>query len=248
MLRLPSQLQRGRSRKIDCDHIDFESGMIVKLPWVNLTSPKAGKQQKRKIGIMQYSKSQCVGKCSAHWCNGYVMHNWNSNRRNMEEGETRGASRSKRKYRKATPKKVNNNATMPLYDSKAIAEIAFLRRFTSIPKPCWSFRAGALLNRGFSFLFFLLSRASPPFVSYDMDHLWLWSPWRDQGPSLLVAVETGTRSARIVWCSCFRLRGRKHGYGEHTAWEKPADESNDLCEKTNIKKWKKEMKKGNRKF
>ena len=43
----------------------------------------------------------------------------------MEEGETRGASRSKRKYRKATPKKVNNNATMPLYDSKAIAEIVF---------------------------------------------------------------------------------------------------------------------------
>ena len=103
--------------------------------------------------------------------NGYVMHNWNSNRRDMDEGETRGASRSKRKYRKATPKKVNNNATMPLYDPKAIAEIAFLRRFTSIPKPCWSFRAGAQLNRSFSFLFLLLSRASPPFVSYDMDHL-----------------------------------------------------------------------------
>ena len=49
--------------------------------------------------------------------------------------------------------KVNKNATMPLYDSKAIAEIAFLRRFTSIPKPCWSFRAGVLLNRSFSFLF-----------------------------------------------------------------------------------------------
>ena len=37
------------------------------------------------------------------------------------------------------------------------------------------------------------------------------------GPSLLVAVETGTRSTRIVWCSGFRLRGRKHEYGEHTA-------------------------------
>ena len=101
----------GWSRRIDLrltfDLIDIESGMIVKLPWVNLTSPKAGKQQIEKIEIMQYSKSQCVGKCFAHWCNGYVMHNWNSNRRNMEEGETRGASRSKRKYRKATPKKVN---------------------------------------------------------------------------------------------------------------------------------------------
>ena len=40
-------------------------------------------------------------------------------------------------------------------------------------------------------------------------------------PSTLLTegVETDTRSARIVWCSCFRLRGRKHGYGEHTARE-----------------------------
>ena len=81
----------------------------------------------------------------------------------------------------------------------------------------WSFRAGALLNRSFSFLFPLLSRASPPFVSYDMDHLSTVKSKEGHGPSLLVAVETDTRSARIVWCSCFRLRGRKHGYGEHTA-------------------------------
>ena len=49
MLRLPSQIQRGWSRRIDLkltiDFVDFESVMIVKLPWVNLTSPKAGKQQ-----------------------------------------------------------------------------------------------------------------------------------------------------------------------------------------------------------
>ena len=83
---------------------------------------------------MQYSKSQCVGKCFAHWCNGYVMHNWNSNRRNMEEGETRGASRSKRKYRKATPKKVNNNATMPLLWLQ-IYRRKFLRRFKSSQSP-----------------------------------------------------------------------------------------------------------------
>lgn len=43
----------------------------------------------------------------------------------MEEGETRGASRSKRKYRKATPKKVNNNTTMPLYDSKLSPKFLF---------------------------------------------------------------------------------------------------------------------------
>ena len=52
MLRLQSQIQRGWSRRIDLrltfDLIDIESGRIVKLPWVNLTSPKAGKQQKRK--------------------------------------------------------------------------------------------------------------------------------------------------------------------------------------------------------
>ena len=52
MLRLPSQIQRGWSRRIDLrltfDLIDIESGMIVKLPLANLTSPKAGKQQKRK--------------------------------------------------------------------------------------------------------------------------------------------------------------------------------------------------------
>ena len=52
MLRLPSQIQRGWSRRKDLrltfDHIGFESELAVKLPWVNLTSPKAGKQQKRK--------------------------------------------------------------------------------------------------------------------------------------------------------------------------------------------------------
>ena len=78
MLRLPSQIQRGWSRRKDLrltfDLIDIESGRIVKLPWVNLTT-KAGKQQIEKIEIMQYSKSQCIGKCFAHWCNGYVMHN-----------------------------------------------------------------------------------------------------------------------------------------------------------------------------
>ena len=49
MLRLPSQIQRRWSRRKDLrltfDLIDIESGRIVKLPWVNLTSPKAGKQQ-----------------------------------------------------------------------------------------------------------------------------------------------------------------------------------------------------------
>ena len=48
-LRLQSQIQRGWSRRIDLrltfDLIDIESGRIVKWPWVNLTSPKAGKQQ-----------------------------------------------------------------------------------------------------------------------------------------------------------------------------------------------------------
>ena len=67
MLRLPSQIQRGWSRRkglrLTFDLIDIESGRIVKLPWVNLTSPKAGKQQIEKIEIMQYSKSQCIGKC-----------------------------------------------------------------------------------------------------------------------------------------------------------------------------------------
>ena len=79
MLRLPSQIQRGWSRRkglrLTFDLIDIESGRIVKLPWVNLTSPKAGKQQIEKIEIMQYSKAQCVGKCFANWCNGYDIHN-----------------------------------------------------------------------------------------------------------------------------------------------------------------------------
>ena len=52
MLRLQSQIQRGWSRRIDLrltfERIDIESGMIIKLPWVNLTSAKAGKHQKRK--------------------------------------------------------------------------------------------------------------------------------------------------------------------------------------------------------
>ena len=87
------------------------------------------------------------------------------------EGETRGASRSKRKYRKATPKKANNNATMPLLWLQSYRRNYFSSAIYIIPKPCWSFRAGVLLNRSFSFLFLLLSRASPPFVSYDMDHL-----------------------------------------------------------------------------
>ena len=78
-----------------------------------------------------------------------------------------------------------------------------------------------------------------------MDHLSTVKSKEGHGPSLLGAVETDTRSARIVWCSCFRLRGRKHGYGENTALEKPADEANGLCEKTisrnGKRKWEKEI-------
>ena len=179
----------------------------------------------------EVSNFQCVGKCFAHWCNGYVMHNWNSNRRNMEEGETRGASRSKRKYRKATPKR-SIMQQRRCYDSKAIAEITFLRRFASSQSPVGLFElefcsTGASISfysslAGFAALCKL--RYGPPSTVKSKE---------GHGPSLLVAVETGTRSARKLWCSCFRLRGRKHGYGEHTAWEKPADESNDLCEKVN---------------
>ena len=36
---------KEKDLKLTFDLIDIESGMIVKLPWVNLTSPKAGKQQ-----------------------------------------------------------------------------------------------------------------------------------------------------------------------------------------------------------
>ena len=102
---------------------------------------------------MQYSKSQCVGKCFAHWCNGYVMHNWNSNRRNMEEGETRGASRSKRKYRKATPKKVNT-----MQQCRCMAEITFLRRLTTFQSPVGLFEL-EFCSTGASVSFFSSSLA-----------------------------------------------------------------------------------------
>jgi hypothetical protein len=99
-----------------------------------------------------------------------------------------------------------NHALMPLLEIQIHRRNYFSAAINNIPTPCWSFR--------------LLSRERE-------DHLRRWSLRRDHGPSLLIAVETGTTSARIV-CLCFRLRGRKNGYGEHTAWEKPADESNDL--------------------
>ena len=43
----------------------------------------------------------------------------------------------------------------------------------------------------------VLSRASPPFVGYYMDHVRLFSPRRGHGPSLLDAVESQKRTQPI---------------------------------------------------
>ena len=112
----------------------------------------------------------------------------------MEEGETRGASRSKRKYRKATPKKVNNNATMQLLRLQ-IYRRKFLRRFTSSQCPVGLFEVefcstGASVSFSSSLAGFAalckLRYGPPSTLKSEEGH----------GPSLLVAVETDTRSAR----------------------------------------------------
>ena len=76
----------------------------------------------------------------------------------------------------------------------------------------------------------------------------LCGPLRNHVPWLLVAVETDTRSAQIGWCSCFRLKGRKLGTANARRKKKPAEKSNGACENTNIKKFKKEIGKGNFKW
>ena len=116
---------------------------------------------------------------------------------------------------KSNTQKSQYNATMPLYDSRSIAEIN--RRLTTFQSPVGLFElefcsTGASVSfsssslAGFAALCKL--RYGPPSTVKSKE---------GHGPSLLVAVETDTRSARIVWSSCLRLRGRKHGYGEHTA-------------------------------
>ena len=116
---------------------------------------------------------------------------------------------------KSNTQKSQYNATMPLYDSRSIAEISFLRRLTTFQSPVGLLElefcsAGASVSfsslAGFAALCKL--RYGPPSTVKSKE---------GHGSSLLIAVETDTRRARIVWCSCFRLRGRKHGYGEHTA-------------------------------
>ena len=102
---------------------------------------------------------------------------------------------------KQHPKK---SLTMPLYDSKAIAEIAFLRRFESSQSPVGLFElefcsTGASVSFSSSLAGFAalckLRNGPPSTVKSKEGH----------GPSLLVAMETDTRSARIVWCSCLGL-------------------------------------------
>ena len=117
---------------------------------------------------------------------------------------------------KSNTQKSQYNATMPLYDSRSIAEISFLRRLTTFQSPVGLFElefcsTGTSVSfssslAGFAALCKL--RYGPPSTVKSKE---------GHGPSLLVAVETDTRSVRIVRCSCFRLRGRKHGHGEHTA-------------------------------
>ena len=127
----------------------------------------------------------------------------------------RGASRSKRKYRKQHPK-MSITMQQCRCTPKLSPKLVFFGDLHH-PKALLVFSSWSSAQPELQFPFLLLSRASPPFVSYDMDHLRLWRLERNHGPSLLVAVKTDIRRAGIVRCSCFRLRGRKHGYGEHTA-------------------------------
>ena len=137
MLRLPSQIQRGWSRRIDLrltfDLIDIESGMIVKLPWVNLTSPKAGKQQNWK------NWDYAVFKISVRWKMFCALVQWLCYAQLKLKSKKYGRRRNQRRkpkqkeISKSNTQKSQYNATMPLYDSRSIAEIN--RRLTTFQSP-----------------------------------------------------------------------------------------------------------------
>ena len=70
--------------------------------------------------------------------------------KNMEEGETRDASRCKRKYRN----KQHQSQRCPTSDPSPKSIFCSHNKTTSqCPVGSWSFRAGVLLNWGLSFLF-----------------------------------------------------------------------------------------------
>ena len=158
MLRLQSQIQRGWSRRIDLrltfDLIDIESGMIVKLPWVNLTSPKAGKQQNWK------NWDDAVSKISVHWKMFCALVQWLCYAQLKLKSKKYGRRRNQRRkpkqkeISKSNTQKSQYNATMPLLWLQIHRRNHFSAAINNIPKPCWSFRAGVLLNWSFSFLFF----------------------------------------------------------------------------------------------
>ena len=152
MLRLPSQIQRGWSRRIDLkltfDFIDFESVMIVKLPWVNLTSPKAGKQQKRKLRLYSIQNLSALENVLRTGAMAMLCTTETQIEEIWKKEKPEAQAEAKGNIEKQHPKKsiqCNNAVVCRNHFSAAIY---------NIPKPCWSFQAGVLLNWSFSFLFF----------------------------------------------------------------------------------------------
>ena len=70
-----------------------------------------------------------------------------------KKGKLEAQAEAKGNIEKQQPKKDNNNPTMPFAMTPNLSP-KFSAAIYIIPKPCWSFRAGVLLNRSFSFLFF----------------------------------------------------------------------------------------------
>ena len=126
--------------------------MIVKLPWVvNLTSPKAGKQQKRKKLIL-YSNQNLSALENVLRTGAMAM---------LCTTETQIEEISKKEKPEAQAEAKGNIEKQHPKKSITIQECLtpnLSPKFSSaiyiIPKPCWSFRAGVLLNWSFSFLVF----------------------------------------------------------------------------------------------
>ena len=139
---------------INFDLIDIESGMIVKLPWVNLTSPKAGKQQNwKKLRLCSIQNPSALENVLRTGAMAMLCTTETQIEEIWKKEKPEAQAEAKGNIEKQHPKKSIqcNNAVVWLQIHR---RNHFSAAINNIPKPCWSFRAGVLLNRSFSFLFF----------------------------------------------------------------------------------------------
>ena len=147
---------KEKDLKLTFDLIDIESGRIVKLPWVNLTSPKAGKQQKSKKEKLRLYRIQNLSALENVLRTGAMAMSCTTETQIEEiwkKEKPEAQAEAKGNIEKQHPKKSITIQQCRCYMTPNLSPIFFSAIYI-IPKPCWSFRAGVLLHRCFSFLFF----------------------------------------------------------------------------------------------